>query len=99
MAKWNWETDVDPDAILRMCQLSLWTVLVIVTPVVLASAGVGLLIAVIETLTSVQEQTIGTAARLLTVMVLLLMFGGAAGSVVHRFALEQFGAISRVGQS
>ncbi|MFM1990955.1 MAG: SctS: non flagellar system conserved transrane protein [Pseudomonadota bacterium] len=90
---------MDPDAIIRLCQAALWIVLVIVTPVVVVSAGVGLLVAVIETLTSVQEQTIGTAARLIAVLVLLLVFGGAAGSAIHRFAQEQFGAIVQVGRS
>ena len=90
---------MDADAVVRLCQASLWIVLVIVTPVVLVSAGVGLLIAVIETLTSIQEQTVGVAARLLAVLVLLLVFGGVGGTAIHRFAQEQFGVIVRVGQS
>jgi flagellar biosynthesis protein FliQ len=96
---WNSETNVDPDEIIRLCRSSLWTVLVIVAPIVLVSAGVGLLIAVIETLMSIQEQTVGTAARLISVLVLLLVFGGAAGTLVHRFAEEQFSVIPRVGRS
>jgi len=68
---------MDIDALIRMCQDSMWTVLIVIGPVILVSAGVGLLIAILEAVTSIQDQTIGMAARLLGVLVLLLMFGGA----------------------
>jgi type III secretory pathway component EscS len=89
---------MDIDALIRMCQDSMWTVLIVIGPVILVSAGVGLLIAILEAVTSIQDQTIGMAARLLGVLVLLLMFGGAIGNVVHRYVDKQFGIILLVGR-
>jgi type III secretory pathway component EscS len=89
---------MDIDALIRMCQDSMWTVLIVIAPVVLVSAGVGLLIAILEAVTSIQDQTIGMAARLVGVLVLLLMFGGTIGNVVHRYVDKQFSTILLVGR-
>lgn len=79
-----------PDDLLRICQEALQTVLIVVGPIVLVSAGVAAVIAVFEAATSIQEQTIGTAARLIAVLLLLAAFGSSIGNVVHRYVERQF---------
>jgi len=89
---------MDADTLLRICHEAMWIVLIVIGPVVIVSSLVGLAVAMLEAVTSIQEQTIGVAARLIAVMVLLLIFGGAIGGVVHRFAEKQFERILLVGR-
>ena len=79
-----------PDDLMRICNEALHTVLIVVGPIVLVSAGVALLIAIFEAATSIQEQTIGTAARLIAVILVLVAFGSSIGTVVHRYVERQF---------
>lgn len=89
---------MDPDALLRICHEAMWVVLIVIGPVVVVSSLVGLTVAMLEAVTSIQEQTVGVAARLIAVMVLLLVFGSTIGRVVHQFAEKQFERILVVGK-
>lgn len=50
----------------------LWVALLLVTPVVLVSLAVGLIVSIGQTLTSIQEQTLSFAPRIVAVVVLLI---------------------------
>ena len=50
----------------------LWVALLLVTPVVLVSLAVGLVVSIGQTLTSIQEQTLSFAPRIVAVVVLLI---------------------------
>jgi len=72
--------------ILSVAREALTVVLWVALPTVVAAAVVSLLIAVAQTVTQLQDQSIGQAARLITVPLMLLVTGSWAGREVMQFA-------------
>ena len=60
-----------PEMIVQMIQEFLFTSLILVAPAVVTSLVVGLVIAIFQTLTSIQEQTLTFAPRIVAVAVVI----------------------------
>ena len=88
---------MDIEALSRLCHLALVTVLLAIAPIVIISMLVGFVVAFLEAVTSIQDQAVVTAVRLLSVVVLLLVSGGDVAQLVLNFAQEQFQALANVG--
>ena len=67
---------MDTEALGRLCQAALHTVLLAIAPIVFISMLVGFVVAFLEAVTSIQDQAVVTAVRLIAVVVLLLTSGG-----------------------
>ena len=59
-------------------------------PVIGAAVGVGLIVALIQTLIQLQEQTLGFAAKLITVVAVFVMTGGWMSAELLRFQEQVF---------
>jgi len=64
---------MQPSDVIQIATDMLLTVVILSLPAVLASLGVGILISVLQTMTSVQEQTLTFAPRILAVAVVLIL--------------------------
>jgi len=79
---------------LRVAQEALLLVVMVSAPAVGAALVVGLVIAVLQALTQVQEQTIQVAAKLITVFGVLYVLGYWMASSIYSFGrlvFENFG--------
>lgn len=72
--------------------LTLWLSL----PTLAAAAAVGLLVALLQALTQLQEQTLGFVLKLAAVVAALTFSAGWAGQSLQAFTLRLFELIARV---
>jgi type III secretion protein S len=74
--------------LVALTQKALWLLTMTAAPAVVASALVGLLIAVFQTATQLQDQSIGQAIKLGAVVAVLLITGGWMAQEIYAFAEE-----------
>ena len=87
-----------PADLLDVAREGLYLAVLLVAPAVTAGAAAGLLVAVVQTATQVQEQTIGFAARAIAVVASLLVAGPWIGAQLRVFTELVFSKIALVGQ-
>jgi flagellar biosynthetic protein FliQ len=68
----------------------------IAAPVVLATLCVGLLLGIFQTATQVQEQSITFVGKLLAVLVVMIVLGPEALTVIVEYMKSQFAGIAGV---
>jgi type III secretion protein S len=76
--------------VVRLTQEALWLVLVLSAPLVMAASVAGLLVAFLQAVTQLQEQTVAFAVKLVTVSVTLLLTAGLIGETLFQFAHSIF---------
>ncbi|MEN2473366.1 type III secretion system export apparatus subunit SctS [Burkholderia sp. GS2Y] len=74
--------------ILDLTRQALMLVLLLSLPIVLIATVTGLIVAILQAVTQVQDANIGIAVRLIAVMVALVLLSGWLGSEVLRFAQQ-----------
>ncbi|AIO39550.1 type III secretion system export apparatus subunit SctS [Burkholderia sp. AU19243] len=74
--------------ILDLTRQALMLVLLLSLPIVLIATVTGLVVAILQAVTQVQDANIGIAVRLIAVMVSLVLLSGWLGSEVLRFAQQ-----------
>ena len=74
--------------ILDLTRQALMLVLLLSLPIVLIATVTGLVVAILQAVTQVQDANIGIAVRLIAVMVALVLLSGWLGSEVLRFAQQ-----------
>jgi len=72
-----------------------WTMLTVALPVLLAAMTVGLLIGIIQTATSIQEQTLSFIPKILAVFLFLIFIGPWMGTRLLTMAREILGNLER----
>jgi type III secretion HrpO family protein len=75
---------------LSLCQRAMVLTVLISAPPIVAALAVGLILAILQALTQIQEQTLQTAARLIAVFAMLIFFGYWMAAHIYQFALEIF---------
>jgi flagellar biosynthetic protein FliQ len=83
------------DAI-ELLQSAIWVVLIASGPAVLAATLIGVLIALVQALTQVQEMTLTFVPKIVVVLVMLALTGPFIGSQVLRLTAETYGRIERI---
>ncbi len=78
------------DEIYQLTNQALWLVLLLSAPVVLLSVLAGLMIAIFQAATQIQEQTLSFAVKLFTAILVLMAMGGFLGSQIVQFASNIF---------
>lgn len=67
-------------------------------PMVVAAAVVGTLLAVVQALTQIQEQTLGYAVKLIAVTVVMILLIGWIGSELFKYSTRIFDLIPLLGR-
>jgi flagellar biosynthetic protein FliQ len=78
---------------------ALWLILLLSLPPLLASLVVGLVISLLQALTQVQEQTLTFVPKIITTIIVLIIFSGWMLAVLREFASRVFETILKVGVS
>lgn len=74
--------------ILDLTRQALMLVLLLSLPIVAIATVTGLVVAILQAVTQVQDANIGIAVRLIAVMVALVLLSGWLGNEVLRFAQQ-----------
>ena len=71
--------------IIEVTRQALWLVLILAAPPVIVAAVVGLLIALVQAATQLQEQTFQYAAKFFAIVVTIFATASLVGSTLYRF--------------
>jgi type III secretion protein S len=77
---------MDTDNIIRVTSEAMILCLMVSLPAVLVSALVGLLVSFVQAITSIQEQSISQAAKLIAVVLVIVIAAPWGAAAVMRFA-------------
>ena len=74
---------------------AIWTMLTVALPVLLVAMGVGLMIGILQTATSIQEQTLIFIPKILSVFIFILLVGPWMARRLLAMAVEILGQLER----
>ena len=80
--------------ILQITQQALWLVIILAGPPVVVAAMVGIVIALVQAATQIQEQTFQYAAKFFAIVVTIFMTASLIGSSLYRFSDRIFSDFS-----
>ena len=81
---------MDPESVLYLSRRTLETALMLAAPVLAVTLTIGLLVAMIQAVTSIRDMTMGMVLKLAGVGVSLLLFGGWMMQVAIDFTNQIF---------
>ena len=80
---------------LDIIQSALWTVIVAAGPAVAAAMAAGVLIALFQALTQIQEMTLTFIPKIVVIIAVLALTAPFMGSQLHAFSTQVYGRIER----
>jgi flagellar biosynthetic protein FliQ len=84
--------------IVALLQGGIMQILYLAGPMVLGALGVGLLVAIIQATTSIQEQTLTFVPKVLVILGILFFFGAAMFSMLGNYTEDLFRMIPDMAQ-
>lgn len=81
--------------IIDIARSAIVTILKVAAPILITSVVVGLIISIIQTTTSIQEQTITFVPKLFAIFIALLLFGGYMVSTLRSYTIALFSTLSK----
>lgn len=66
---------MSPDFVIRLASEAVYTILQLSAPMILLALAVGLMVAVFQATTQIQEQTLAFAPKIVAVLISILIFG------------------------
>jgi flagellar biosynthetic protein FliQ len=88
---------MDTSFVLYMGRHTLETALLLSAPILLTCMIVGVVVTLLQAVTSIRDMTLTIVPKLLAVGVILLIFGGWMLQVILKFSNEIFGHIQNIG--
>ena len=85
-----------PESIVELTRAALFLVLLLAAPIVIVAAVVGVLVGFVQAITSIQDQTLAMAIKLLVIGALLALLANWYGQTLHTFALRVFTQLARI---
>mgnify|MGYP000388888812 CR=1 FL=1 len=80
--------------IIDIARSALYLVLKTAAPMLIASLVVGLIVSVLQTVTSIQEQTLTFVPKLIAIFLVLMLFGGWILNSLREYTVELFNNLS-----
>jgi flagellar biosynthetic protein FliQ len=80
---------------LDIVQAAIWTIILASGPAVAAAMAVGLIIALFQALTQVQEVTLTFIPKIIAILLVTSMTAPFMGQVIYSFAEQLFGRIEQ----
>ena len=81
---------------IQLLRISLLQILVVAGPILIVSMAVGLIVAIFQATTSLQDQTISFIPKIVAVMFTIFILGPWMAQVFLRYANGIFGQISTI---
>ena len=89
---------MDSSFVLYLGRHTFETALLVAAPILLTCMVVGVVVTLLQAVTSIRDMTLTIVPKLLAVGVVILMCGGWTLGIILRFANEIFGHIQNVGR-
>lgn len=80
--------------VIDIAKQAIFLVLKVAAPALIASLVVGLIVSILQTVTSIQEQTLTFVPKLVAIFVVLMLFGNWMLTSVKEFTIELFSNFS-----
>ena len=80
--------------IIDIVRQALYTVLLTAAPMLLVSLVVGMVVSILQTVTSIQEQTLTFVPKLIAVFLVLMLFGSWILNTMKEYTIELFSNFS-----
>ena len=77
-----------------LLRLAIGHVLMLAAPLLLSALIVGLVVAILQATTSIQEQTLTFVPKVVAILAVLAIFGGLGFSILRDFTVQLFMQIS-----
>ncbi len=87
---------MSPEELLHFTTTALWLVVILSFPSVVIATVVGLIVALIQALTSIQEQTLPFGVKLFATVFVLYLTMRWVGTEIFRFTLDIFSNIHKL---
>lgn len=84
---------MDLGQIMNLMRSGILQVLILVAPVLGAALIIGLVVAIFQATTSIQEQTLTFLPKMLTILAVLALLGGWMFSMLRDYTIALFGQI------
>lgn len=85
------------DTTIELLSHMLWLTLLLLAPAVGAALVVGLIIGLVQAITSIQEQTLSFVPKLVTVAVVFVLTGAWMGRLLVAYTVELFARMPEYG--
>ncbi|MDF2608570.1 MAG: putative rane protein [Lachnospiraceae bacterium] len=79
---------MNENIIIDIARQTLWLIIKVSAPMLLTSLVVGLIVSVLQTITSIQEQTLTFVPKLIAIFLIIMLFGNWILTEVRDFAVE-----------
>jgi flagellar biosynthetic protein FliQ len=79
---------MNENMIIDVARQTLWLIIKVSAPMLLTSLVVGLVVSILQTVTSIQEQTLTFVPKLIAVFLVIALFGNWIFTEVRDFAVE-----------
>lgn len=79
---------MNEDVIIDIARQALWLIIKVSAPMLIVSLVVGLVVSVLQTVTSIQEQTLTFVPKLIAVFLVIMLFGSWIFTEVRDFTVE-----------
>ena len=89
---------MDSSFILYLGRHTLETALLVSAPILVTCMVVGVLVTLLQAVTSIRDMTLTIVPKLLAVGVVILIFGGWMLGVILKFTNEIFGHVQSIGR-
>ena len=83
--------------IVNLANQALWLILILSAPPILISMLFGLLVAIFQAATQIQEQTLSFTFKLVAAILTIIFAGPCMGGHIYQFGLSIFQSLSRWG--
>lgn len=81
---------MNENLVIDIAREAIFTIIKVAAPILLVSLIVGLVVSILQTVTSIQEQTLTFVPKLIAVMLIVILFGNWMLTTVKEFMQELF---------
>lgn len=85
---------MDENIVIDIARDAIVLIIKVAAPILLVSLTVGLVISILQTVTSIQEQTLTFVPKLITILLVILLFGNWMLTSVKEYMIELFSNFS-----
>lgn len=78
------------DAVIDLARNMIWTIIITAAPMLIVSLVVGLIISIFQTVTSIQEQTLTFVPKLLSILLVIIIFGSWIMNTVANYMINLY---------
>ena len=78
------------ETVMDIAQQALWIIVITAAPCLLVTLVVGLVVSILQTITSIQEQTLTFVPKLLAIFLVLILAGNWVLTIIREFTIELF---------